>query len=80
MTYKGFVTEFINVINLSVMAIIAIVFVVMVWKIFDAWVINAADERKRTEGKQIALTAVIVMVVVLTVWGIIILIQKSIFG
>jgi len=51
----------------------------LAWKMFDAWVINGADERKREEGKQTAIVAVIVFVVMLTVWGIVIMIRNS-FG
>ncbi len=69
-----------NIFNLAIGFIIATVFVIMIWKIFDAWVINAADEKKREEGKQIAIVAAVVMVVVLSVWGIVRLIQQSIFG
>lgn len=79
-TFKGLVTELGNIFNLAIGFIIATVFVILVWKIFDAWVINAADEKKREEGKQIAIVAAIVMVVVLSVWGIIMLIQQSILG
>ncbi len=78
-TFRELVGVFGDLINLAVGAIIAVVFVVFIWKIFDAWVINAADEGKRTEGKQTALTAVIVLVIVLMVWGIILLIQNTFF-
>jgi hypothetical protein len=79
-TFGELVAGLLGLVNLGIPLIISVVFVVLVWKIFDAWVINAADEKKREEGKQVALTAVIVMVVVLTVWGIVLLIQQSIFG
>lgn len=79
-TFIGLVEGLINLINLAIPLIIAVIFLVLVWKIFDAWVINAADEKKREEGKQIALTAVLVMVVMLAVWGIVTMIKNSLFG
>ncbi len=79
-TFAEFVDMFGDIINVSIRLIIAGVFVFMVWKIFDAWVINAGDEKKREEGKQTALTAVIVMTILLLVWGIVALVRNSIFG
>lgn len=79
-TFAKLVEGLINLINLAIPLIISVIFLVLVWKIFDAWVINAADEKKREEGKQIALTAVLVMVVMLAVWGIVTMIKNSLFG
>ena len=79
-SFAEFAYAFGGIINVSIRLIIAGVFVYMVWKIFDAWVINAGDEKKREEGKQTALTAVIVMTILLLVWGIVALVRNSIFG
>lgn len=79
-TFKELVKGFSDIFNLAIGLIIAVVFLLLVWKIFDAWVINAADEKKREEGKQIAIVAVVVLVVVLSIWGIVRMIQLSIFG
>ena len=79
-TFSGLVEGLINLINLIIPLIFAVVFLVLVWKMFDAWVINSGDEKKREEGKQFALTAVIVFVVMLLVWGIVTMIKLSIFG
>lgn len=69
-----------DILNVSIRLIIAGVFVYMMWKIFDAWVINAGDERKREEGKQTAVVSVIVMTVMLLIWGIVALVKNSVFG
>ncbi len=79
-TFKELVKGFSDIFNLAIGLIIAVVFLLLVWKIFDAWVINAADEKKREEGKQIAIVAIVVLVVVLSIWGIVRMIQLSIFG
>ena len=78
--YKSLVNLFLDIINLLIPALFGILFFFIMWKIFDAWVINAADERKREEGKQLALTAVIVVVVMLSAWGIVTMLSSSIFG
>lgn len=78
--FKGLVDGLLGLINLAIPIIIAVVFLGLIWKIFDAWVINVADEKKREEGKQTAIVAVIVMAITFTVWGIIRLLQASLFG
>lgn len=79
-TFKGLVNAILGLINLIIPVIFAIVFLFLIWKIFDAWVINAADEKKRTEGKQVALVAILVMVIMSVVWGVVIMLQSSLFG
>jgi hypothetical protein len=79
-TFADLVKELLKIINYIIPAIIAVLFLVIIWKVFDAWVLNADDESKRTEGKQLAVTAVIVLVVIASAWGIIRLLRSSIFG
>jgi hypothetical protein len=78
-TFAKFVNEILGLINIIVPTIFAVVFLFLVWKIFDSWVINAADETKRGEGKQYAIVSVIVLVVMIMAWGIVALIRNSIF-
>lgn len=79
-TFTGLVSEILGLINLIVPVLFAFVFVFLIWKIFDAWVINAADERKREEGKQYAVVASIVMVIMIIAWGIVEMLRRSLFG
>ena len=79
-TLKGLIGEIIGLINIIIPVIFGVIFVVLVWKVFDAWVINGGDESKRDEGKKMALTAVVVLTLLLVVWGIISMIQASVFG
>jgi len=79
-TFKELVAGFGNIFNLAIGFIIAVIFIFLMWKLIDTWVLNVADERKREEGKQTALVAVIVLVIFISAWGIVRLIQNSIFG
>lgn len=79
-TYSGLVEEIIKIINLIIPAIFAIIFVYFVWKVIDAWVINAGDEKKRAEGKQYAMIAVLVFVLMVSAWGIVAMVKSSLFG
>lgn len=79
-TFGDLVNEILGLINLVVPIIFAVVFIFLIWKIFDAWVINAADERKREEGKQYAVVASIVMVIMIIAWGVVEMLRRSLFG
>ncbi len=79
-TFSDLVIEFANLINLIIGFLFAFAFVFLVWKMFDTWIIHADDEGKRDEGKQTAVVAVIVLVVLALVWGIVNIIRQSLFG
>ncbi len=79
-TFSELVNHLLAIINILIPAIFAVVFLFLCWKIFDAWVINAADEKKREEGKRLALVATLVFVLMIITWGIVAMLRKSIFG
>jgi hypothetical protein len=79
-TFPELVNHLLGLINQLIPALFAVIFLFLVWKILDSWVINAADEKKREEGKKLALTAVVVSVIMLIVWGIVAMLRQSIFG
>ncbi len=79
-TFGGLVDSLLGLIGQAVPVLFAVVFVFLVWKIFDSWVINAGDEKKREEGKQYAMTAVLVFIIMLVVWGVVRMLRSSIFG
>lgn len=78
-TLAGLVDFLISIINSIILLLIALAFVVTVWNIVNAWIIHADNDTKRAEGKQIAFTSIVVMVVMICVWGILTLLKKSIF-
>ncbi len=79
-TYSGLVNQIIDIINLVIPALFAVVFIYFIWKVIDAWVINAGDETRRAEGKQYAMIAVVVFVLMISAWGIVAMIKSSLFG
>lgn len=79
-TFSGFVNQILGLINIIIPVIFSVVFLFLVWKIFDAWVLNGGDEQRREEGKQYATVAVIVVVLMIIAWGIVAMIRRSIFG
>jgi hypothetical protein len=79
-TFKGLVGAIIDMINILIPVLFGLLFLYIMWKIVDAWIINAGNEQKREEGKQMAVVAVIVFVVMVSAWGIVALIKQSVFG
>lgn len=79
-SFKALVESFISIINILIVVAFAIVFTYLVWKIFDSWILNAGDEKKHEAGKQTAVVAVIVLVIIVTIWGIVTILKESFFG
>ena len=78
--FRGVVLFVINFINILIPAIFGLLFLFIIWKIIDAWVIHAGDEKKREEGKRLVTVAILVFVLMISAWGIVTLIKTSIFG
>jgi hypothetical protein len=79
-TFAGLVNVILGLINIVIPLIFGLLFVFLVWKIFNSWVLNAADEGAREEGRQYAVVAVIVFVVMVVAWGIVAMLRTSLFG
>lgn len=79
-TFKGLVQFILDFINILIPALFGLLFIYLVWKIIDAWIIHAGDEKKLEEGKRLITTAVVVFVLMLSTWGIVALIKSSLFG
>lgn len=79
-TFKGLVQFILDFINILIPAMFGLLFIYLVWKIIDAWIIHAGDEKKLEEGKRLITTAVVVFVLMLSTWGIVALIKSSLFG
>jgi uncharacterized membrane-anchored protein len=79
-TFQGLVNGLLGLINIIIPTILGLIFLFLVWKIIDSWIINAGDESKREEGKQYAIVATIVMVLMVIAWGLVAMLRSSIFG
>ncbi len=79
-TFAGLVNFILGFINILIPLIFGLIFLFLMVKIIDAWIIHADDDSKREEGKRLMITAVIVMVVMVSAWGIVAMIKSSIFG
>ena len=69
-TFSELVAFFLGLINQIIPLIFAFAFLFIIWKLIDAWVIHPDDGSRREEGKTIIITGVIVLVIMLSIWGI----------
>ena len=76
--FKWLLGTFIELIDVLVMFIFALTFVVVLWQIINAWIINGGNEMKVKEARAIIFIGVIVLAIMASVWGIVALLQSSI--
>lgn len=79
-SFSGLVEFIIGFINILIPTLFGVLFLYIVWKIVDAWIINAGNEEKVEEGKQLVSVAILVFVLMIITWGIVALIKQSVFG
>ena len=79
-TFAGLVGLFINLLNMLIPIFFTIAFLFVIWKIIDAWIINAGDERKVAEGKTYVVVGVFVFALMLSAWGLVRLLRSTVLG
>jgi Kef-type K+ transport system membrane component KefB len=75
--FSSLVNFFLEFVNIAITVLFALAFLVLLWKVIDAWVIHADDPSKREEGTTMAITAVLVMIVMVSIWGILALLTGN---
>ncbi len=72
----SFVIHIIN--GVLVPVLMSFAFIVFIWGIFSAFILNAGDEEKRKKGKMIMMYGLIGFFVMLSVWGLVHLLTGSV--
>ena len=75
MSYKNGIVNFIN--GILVPVLMAIAFIVFLWGVYKYFILGAADEKNRTDGRQFTLWGIIGFVVILSLWALVNLIQGT---
>lgn len=78
-TFAGLVAFLLGIINQIIPLIFGLVFLVIIWKLIDAWILHADDETKRAEGRTIVITGVLVLVLMASIWGVLSILKHSLF-
>ena len=71
MTFAELVEKILEPLNSLVPLLFGITFIIIIWQVIQAWVINGGDKEAVKKGRTTLLTGIIVMVVLLCVWGIV---------
>jgi len=57
--------------------LMAMAFIVFVWGIYKYFILGAAEEKSRTDGRQFILWGIIGFVIILSVWGLVSLVMGT---
>ena len=77
--FDELVSFFLGLVNMIIPLLMGVAFVYVIWKLVDAWIIHADDTSKVEEGKTIAMTAVVLFVIMVSIWGILNILRNSLF-
>ncbi len=74
----------VDVVNDLASTLATIVFVLtvfaIIWGVIKGWIIQGAEEEGIENGKKVAFVGVVVLVIITALWGILALLQGSLFG
>ena len=78
--FSDVVSFVIGLIELVIPLLFALTLLIIVWKVVDAWIIHGGDQAKVEEGKNYVIVGVIALVVMSGIWGILNILQSSLFN
>ena len=71
-----FISTLTDIVALIIPVVVALAFLYFLWGLLK-FILHADDETKRAEGKQIMIWGTVALFVMLTIWGIIALLQNT---
>lgn len=75
---ESYTNSFIDFINFYLVPLLmAVALIVFLYGIFKFFILGAADEKSRTEGRKFALNGIIGFVIILSVWGIVYIVVET---
>jgi hypothetical protein len=77
--FAELVLLFIDMIELAIPLLFSITLLYITWKVIDAWIIHG-DGSQVEEGKNTVIVGVIALVVMSGIWGILAILQSSLFN
>ena len=80
MTFADFVDFLLSILASIVPLIFGLTLLVLIWKLVDAWIINAGDANKIAEGKYYAGIGILALTVMSAVWGIVYMLRSGFFN
>ncbi len=75
--YSGEIIGFIN--SFLVPALMAIAFITFLYGVYKYFILGAASDTERAEGRQFVLWGIIGLVVIFSVWGLVFLVSGTLY-
>lgn len=69
-----------DLIRILIVFVFALTFLVFTWSIIKGWIIGGGEPEGIESGKKTIVAGIIALVVMTSIWGILYLLQKSLFG
>ena len=79
-SFASLVNIVIEILGTLVVVVFSLTFLVFVWGIIKNWVLKGGSAEGAENGKKVAVAAIVAFVIMVSVWGILSLLQNSIFG
>jgi hypothetical protein len=77
--FKGLVALITSIIGKLILLVFALTFLAFLWGVVKGWVIHGGDTEGVETGKNVVMTSIIALVVMSSIWGILRLLQMSLF-
>lgn len=77
--FKSFVDSIIDILDLFIVALFALAFLMFIIGVVKTWILHGDDAKEVENGKKIIIASIIGFVVMISVWGIVELIQSGLF-
>ena len=78
--FRSLVNVVIDLVSTLTTVVFILTVFAIIWGVIKGWVIQGAEEEGVENGKKVAFVGVIVLVIVTSLWGILALLQGSLFG
>lgn len=78
--FKSLAHIFTGLIQSFITVVFAITFIVVTWGIIKGWVIQGGDSEGVETGKKVVSAGVVALVIMSAIWGIVYILQSSVFG
>lgn len=77
--FKSLVALITSIIGKLILLVFALTFLAFLWGVVKGWVIHGGDTEGVETGKNVVMTSIIALVVMSSIWGILRLLQTSLF-
>jgi hypothetical protein len=78
--FAWFIRVITDLIRVLIIFIFALTFLTLIWSVIKGWIIGGGEPEGIESGKKIVLAGIIALIVMCSIWGILYLLQRSLFG